>query len=123
MMKRVAAVAAVVAVVAGLTVAAQTDVTGTWNAVVDLDVGSGDVVFVFTQDGEMLTGNYQGLFGSASITGTVKGDTIEFTFGAEGAGEATYTGKIAADAVGVTMEGTCDYGALGGGTWSAEKAD
>ncbi len=32
MMKRVAAVAAVVAVVAGLTVAAQTDVTGTWSA-------------------------------------------------------------------------------------------
>ena len=119
MMKRVAAVAAVVAVVAGLTVAAQTDVTGTWNAVVELDVGSGEPVFVFTQDGETLTGTYEGTFGSASITGTVTGDRIEFTFGAEGVGEATYIGKVMGD----MMEGTCDYGAVGGGTWSATRSE
>lgn len=118
MMKRIAAVAAVVMVVAGLTVAAQTDVTGTWNFVVDLDAGSGEPVFVFSQDGETLTGTYEGAFGSADITGNVMGDMIEFTFAAEGAGEATYTGKIMGD----MMEGTCDYGDAGGGTWSATKA-
>ena len=106
-------------VVATLAVAAQTDVSGTWNAVVVLDVGSGEPVFVFTQDGETLTGTYEGTFGSASVTGTVKGDMIEFTFGAEGAGEAKYTGKIMGD----TMEGTCDYGDVVGGTWSAKKAE
>ena len=33
-------------------------------------------------------------------------------------GEATYTGKIMGD----MMEGTCDYGDVGSGTWSAKKA-
>ena len=118
MMKRIAPVVAVVMVVVGLTLAAQTDVTGTWNAVVELDVGSGEPVFVFEQDGETLTGTYEGTFGSADITGTVMGDMIEFRFGAEGVGEATYTGKIMGD----MMEGTCDYGEVGGGTWSAKKS-
>ena len=44
MMKRIAAVAGVVMVAAGLTVSAQTDVTGTWNTAVELDFGAGDVV-------------------------------------------------------------------------------
>ena len=125
MMKRIATVAVGVMIMAGLTAAAQTDVdvTGTWNAVVDLDVGSGEPVFIFAQDGETLTGTYQGTFGNASITGTVKGDMIEFTFGAEGVGEAKYSGRITPDAVGSTIEGTCDYGDLGGGTWSAKKSD
>ena len=123
MTKQIAALAVVVMVVAGLTVAAQTDVTGTWNFVVNLSAGSGEPVFVFMQDGEMLTGTYEGTFGSASLTGMVTGDMIEFTFGAEGAGEATYTGKITASAAGITMEGTCDYGDVGGGTWSATKAE
>jgi hypothetical protein len=48
----------------------------------------------------------------------VTGDAIEFTFGAEGVGAATYTGTITADG----MKGTCDYGEAGGGTWSAKKA-
>ena len=123
MMKRIAAAAAGVMVVAGFAVAAQTDVSGTWNFVVNLDAGSGEPVFVFMQDGETLTGDYVGTFGSASVTGRVTGDMIEFTFGAEGAGEATYTGKITASAAGITMEGTCDYGDVGGGTWSATKVE
>ncbi len=119
MVQRVVAAAAVVMVVAGLTVAAQTDVTGTWNAVVELDLGGGEPVFVFTQDGETLRGTYEGSFGSADITGTVKGGLIEFTFGAETIGEAKYTGTIMGD----MMEGTCDYGDfVGAGTWSATKA-
>ena len=123
MMKRIAAAAAGVMVVAGLAVAEQTDVSGTWNFVVNLDAGSGEPVFVFMQDGEILTGSYEGTFGSASVTGTVMGDRIEFTFGAEGAGQATYTGQITAGAEGMTMEGSCDYGDVGGGSWSATKAN
>ena len=80
----------------GLSVSAQSDVSGTWNAVVELDLGSGEPTFVFKQDGEMLTGTYEGTFGQADLTGKVTGDTIEFTFGAEGVGAASYTGKIMA---------------------------
>ena len=73
MMKQMTAVVAVVIGVAGLA-AAQTNVTGTWNFAVELDLGSGEPVFVFKQDGERLTGTYEGVFGSAELTGTVKGD-------------------------------------------------
>ncbi len=118
MMKRITAAAAGVMVVAGLAVAAQTDVSGTWNFVVNLDAGSGEPVFVLTQDGKTLTGTYEGAFGSAMLTGKITGDMIEFTFAAEGAGTATYTGKIMGD----MMEGTCDYGDAGGGTWTATKS-
>ena len=102
-----------------LSLIAQTNVTGTWNAVVELDLGSGEPVFVFMQEGEALTGSYEGTFGAAELKGLVSGDHIEFTFGAEGVGEATYTGTI----MGESMEGTCDYGPIGGGTWTAKKSE
>ncbi len=100
--------------------AAQTEVTGTWNAVVDLGTGSGEVVFVLQQTGESLTGTYRGAFGSAGIIGTVRGRRIEFAFQAEEA-EATYTGRITQGPAGMTMDGSCDYGDIGAGTWSAKK--
>ena len=110
MVKQIALIALVLGLVPALPVSAQTDVTGTWNAVVELDAGSREPVFVLQQNGETLTGTYRGTFGSATITGTVTGDMIEFTFGAEGVGEARYTGKITQHAAGQTMEDTCDSG-------------
>jgi hypothetical protein len=118
MLKQILAVAVVLTALVSVPASAQTDVSGTWNAVVELDLGSGEPTFVFTQDGDAITGTYEGTFGSAPLTGTVTGDTIEFTFGAEGVGAATYTGTITADG----MKGTCDYGEAGGGTWAAKKA-
>lgn len=78
-----ATVVVVVVVTLGVSLIGQTDVSGTWNAVVELDLGSGEPVFVFTQDGEMLTGTYEGTFGRAELRGRVLGDQIEFSFGAE----------------------------------------
>ncbi len=100
--------------------AAQSEVTGTWNAVVDLGTGSGEVEFVLQQTGETLTGTYRGAFGSAGITGTVRGRRIQFTFQAEEA-EASYTGRITQGPADMTMDGSCDYGDIGAGTWSAKK--
>ena len=93
------------------------DVSGTWTAFVELDVGSGEPTFVFKQDGNTITGTYEGTFGSAELMGTVDGTAIEFLFGAEGAGKAVYIGTIDGD----TMKGTCDYGEAGEGTWEAER--
>ena len=93
------------------------DVSGTWTAFVELDVGSGEPTFVFKQDGSTITGTYEGTFGSAELMGTLNGNAIEFSFGAEGAGKAVYTGTIDGD----TMKGTCDYGEAGAGTWEAER--
>ena len=118
MLKRMLIAAGVLVTIVAVTVSAQTDVSGTWNAVVELDLGSGEPTFVFSQDGDAITGTYEGTFGSADLTGTVTGNTIEFTFGAEGVGAATYTGTVTGDSI----EGTCDYGEAGGGTWTAKKA-
>ena len=119
MSRTFAAVVVTILLLPGLSLIAQTNVTGTWNAVVELDLGSGEPVFVFMQEGEALTGSYEGTFGAAELKGRVSGDHIEFTFGSAGVGEATYTGTI----MGESMEGTCDYGPIGGGTWTARKSE
>src|SRR5262245_13559096 len=54
------------------------DVTGAWNVTVETDAGSGNPSFNFKQEGEKLTGKYKGLLGEFDLTGTVKGDKIEF---------------------------------------------
>ena len=94
----------------------QVNITGEWQFTVELDIGGGEPTFVFEQDGETLTGSYEGLFGTAAITGTVKGNQIEFRFGGDGA-EAVYVGSIDGD----LMQGTCDYGGVGEGSWEAER--
>ena len=119
MMRSIGLCVVILVALAVVSPSAQTDVSGMWNAVVELDVGSGEPTFVFTQDGEMVTGVYEGTFGAADLAGKVMGDTIEFSFAVEGLGEAKYTGTID----GGSIEGTCDYGIAGGGTWSATKAE
>ena len=96
------------------------DVTGKWTFNVQTDMGSGSPTFVFKQDGEKLTGTYSGTFGTAELTGTVKGDDIKFTFEAVVAdqkGTITYTGKIESAA---KMKGTVEFAGIGG-TWTGTK--
>ncbi len=94
-------------------------VSGAWSFSVDLGNGTGDVSFVFRQEGEQLAGSYQGTYGSAEVFGTVQDEDIEFSFEVEG-GRVTYVGKIR----GGTMEGTCDYGEMAGaGTWEATRGE
>ena len=92
------------------------DMTGTWVLGVTLDAGSGDATFVFKQEGEAITGAYSGTLGEQTVTGTVKGNVVEFSFTSE-AGKITYKGTVE-DGV---FKGTCEYGLLGGGTFSGEK--
>jgi len=101
-------------------VASQTnDVTGVWNFAVETPQGSGTPTFTFKQEGEKLTGQYKGAFGEAPVTGTVKGNKIDFSFKASGPveGTVTYTGTID----GNTMKGTAKFGDLGEATWTAKK--
>ena len=84
--------------------------------------GSGSPTFVFKQEGEKLTGDYSGALGAAKLTGTVKGDVVEYSFKADAGGETvnvTYTGKLSAD--GKKMTGTVNFGALGDGKFSATR--
>jgi hypothetical protein len=95
------------------------DVTGTWNAKVQLGTGqSGSPTFVLKQDGEKLTGTYSGALGDAPLKGTVKGNDVTIDFEASGA-QIHYVGKVDND--GKKMEGTVDYGGQASGTFTATK--
>ena len=97
------------------------DISGKWTFTVQTDAGSGTPTFVFKQEGEKLTGTYNGTFGTAQLAGTVKGDVIEFSFEAtmlDQKGKVVYTGKIEADG---KMKGDVDLGGLGKGTWTGAK--
>ena len=114
---RALVLAMVLTLIPALPILAQ-DVAGTWQMTVELDVGSGEPTFIFTQNGETLGGTYEGTFGSAEITGTIKGDQIEFWFETQGT-TATYTGTVGGD----TMKGACDYGEVGSGVWEGERVE
>jgi len=118
-MKRAVYCIVCVALIALALPAAAADVTGKWNCDVQLDMGGGEIVFEFKQEGEALTGTYSGMAGEIDLTGTVKGDEIEFQFETE-FGTIVYKGKI--ESAG-SMSGTADYAGQAGGTWTAKRAE
>src|ERR1700682_4817317 len=94
------------------------DISGTWEFTVETSQGSGNPSFEFKQNGEKLTGIYSGMFGKAPITGTMKGDDVEFTFEAATVGKVRYKGKLESP---TRMKGDVEYGDLGTGTFTAKK--
>ncbi len=97
------------------------NVSGTWNATVETQAGTGNPSFVLKQDGENLTGTYKGQFGEAPLKGTLKGSDISFAFKVDAQGqslEISYTGKVNGDSMG----GKVVLGTFGEGTWTAKKA-
>ena len=81
------------------------------------DAGSGTATFVLKQDGDKLSGTYSGALGEAKVTGSLKGDEVEWTFETEDAGKVVYKGKLD----GAKIKGTVEYGQLGKGNFTAEK--
>jgi hypothetical protein len=108
----------IVAILSALTLLGA-DLTGTWLVAVVLDAGSGAATFTFKQNGEALSGSYTGTFGQAQVTGTVKGDHVEWSFDNDQVGKVTYQGVL--DVTG-KMKGTVIYGQLGNGTFTGERA-
>ena len=97
------------------------DITGKWEFNVETGAGAGSPSFVFKQTGEKLAGTYTGTFGTAELTGTVKGDAVEFSFEASVAdqkGMVVYKGKIESD---TKMKGSVDLAGLASGTWTGTK--
>lgn len=99
-------------------VAFAADVSGSWTAAVTLDAGSGTATFVLKQSGEQLTGTYTGALGEAKVTGTVKGDAVEWGFDNADVGKVKYTGTIKSA---TKIEGSVEYGSYGKGNFTAEK--
>jgi hypothetical protein len=100
----------------------KTDVTGNWFMEVTTQAGGTTTPAVtLKQEGEKLTGHYTSQsLGEANVTGTIKGQQIEFSFDVEVQGFALhviYTGTVE----GNTMRGKLSLGELGDGTFTGKK--
>jgi len=96
------------------------NVTGDWAFTVTTDQGGGSPTLTFKQDGEKLTGKYNGQLGAADLTGSVKGNAISFTFTVDVQGQqapVTYKGTVEKN----TMKGTLDIAGMVNGTFEGTK--
>jgi len=108
------------ALAVGPVLAQGVNVTGDWAFTVNTDQGAGTPTLTFKQDGEKLTGKYNGQLGAADLTGTVKGSAIHFTFTLDIQGQqapVTYDGTVEKD----TMKGTMNIGGMVNGTFTGTK--
>jgi polyisoprenoid-binding protein YceI len=98
--------------------AAAQAVAGTWQLDVTLDAGNGRATFVFRVEGNVITGTYAGVLGDQEVTGTIEGNRARFGFNSPDAGAVRFDGMIE----GNTMEGTCEYGQLGSGSFTGSRS-
>jgi hypothetical protein len=99
------------------------DVSGTWQVAVETNQGSGNPTIVLQQQGENVTGTFHSqVFGESKITGTVKGNAIEFGFEGDAGGQTikvSYKGTIDSP---TAMKGTAVYAGFDDkATWTATK--
>ena len=118
----VLAAAALLAASAILQAQSKIDVTGKWALEVTTQAGGTTMPEVtLKQEGEKLTGHYTSqALGDANVTGTIKGQQIEFSFNVEVQGfglHVIYTGTVD----GNTMKGKISLGELGDGTFTGKK--
>lgn len=97
-----------------------TDITGTWALSIESPMGTRDSTMTAKQSGETFTGTIGGAQGTREISGTVKGNVIDFAMDVEVQGNALhieYTGTVEGDA----MKGTVKFGDFGEGAWTGKK--
>jgi hypothetical protein len=102
--------------------ASKVNVTGVWIFTVESAAGKSNPTVTFKQDSEKLTGQYSSqLMGEAQLSGTVKGQAIDFSISANVQGaqvELKYVGTVESKD---SMKGTLSAGDLGGGTFTATR--
>jgi len=126
-MRRLVVAAAVLALAVAVPVQSQDapkdqkiDITGTWEMTVESPQGSMVVTATYKQDGEKLTGSHLSEMGEAPLTGTVKGNEIEYTITIDAGGQGfsiVHKGKVDGD----TIKGTADLGGMGTMNWAAKR--
>ena len=101
--------------------AAHANVAGAWAFTVELAMGTGRPKVTLKQDGEKLTGTYDGRYGASPLEGTIKENKIELTVSMTAEGQAVlgvFTGSVDGD----TMSGSVEFDGAGEGTWTAVRA-
>jgi hypothetical protein len=111
------------AILLSVAVSFAADVSGNWQLNVETSQGSGAPTVTLEQKGEQLTGTFHSqVFGDAKLTGTVKGNAIEFRFQGDAGGQTlqvAYKGTVESA---TSMKGTAVYeGFDDHATWTAKK--
>ena len=94
----------------GISAVAQSSPAGEWDVALNTPGGVRNFKAVF---------RYKGLLGEADLTGTVKGDKIEFSFKVSGQLDGTVVYAGTTD--GKTMKGKVNLAGAGEGTFSGKK--
>jgi len=97
------------------------DITGVWNGTLELESVSGHPTLTFKQEGEKVTGTYEGRYGASPLEGTLKDKALHFviTINAEGIQTSgTFDGSVDGD----KMSGRVRFDSGGEGTWYATRA-
>ena len=126
MKTRVLRFIAVAAVAVGLATiataqAGKVDLTGKWIYSVQTDAGAGTPTVTLKQDGEKLTGHYNGQLGDVDVKGSVKGNDFTFGFSSDLQGnklDVTYKGTIVNKD---EVKGTLSIVGLGEGTFTGKR--
>ena|SRR6476469_5080154 len=105
----------------GVVTAEPANVAGKWNVSMQLESITGHPVILLKQDGEKLTGTYEGRYGQSELKGSIKEKEIEFTVSIVAEGMQTQ-GVFAGTVKGETMSGDVSFEGAGDGTWSATRA-
>jgi hypothetical protein len=96
-------------------------VAGRWNVTLELEAITGHPVLTFKQDGEKLTGTYEGRYGTFAIEGSIKEKSIQFTVTMVAEGVQTQ-GSFTGTVDGETMGGKVEFEGAGEGSWTASRA-
>jgi hypothetical protein len=101
---------------------AKIDLTGKWLFTVETTAGTGTPTVTLKQDGEKLTGHYSSqTLGEADLTGTVKGQSVNFTFEGTVQGTAVPVTYAATLETKDAMKGTIDIGGAVSGTFTGKR--
>jgi len=102
---------------------AQVNVAGDWEVTINSPQGSNTAIASLKQDGDKVSGVLKNQMGELPFEGvTVTGDELKFTFTVNFQGTPlpiTLTGKVK----GSTIDGKADFGGMAEGDWSAKKVD
>ena len=107
---------------ASSTTSTASSLTGDWTVSVELPNMTANPGLTLKQDGEKLTGEYiSAQYGKFPVTGTVKGNDVNFSFSMSVEGTALdvgYTGTLQKDG---SLKGSVNYGDMMSGTFVAVK--
>ena len=118
---RLVALVAVATILPLLAVGAdQPDVTGTWTMSVETAMGSGNPTFTLAQEGQAITGTYEGYFGEVPVSGIIEGEEVTLSIEVSAQGQdmkIDYVGAVEGD----SMAGKVVFGSFGEGTFEGTR--